>query len=51
VGCPCSSKALQDLAIAEPFEPNKVKAAFSIFSKSYEYRATYNAFKKAGGKL
>ena len=51
VGCPCSSRVLQDLAIAEPFEPNKVKAAFSIFGKSYEYRAAYNDFKKAGGKL
>jgi 3'-phosphoadenosine 5'-phosphosulfate sulfotransferase (PAPS reductase)/FAD synthetase len=51
VGCPCNSKALHELQIAEPFEPNKVKAAFSIFGKSYEYREAYNAFKKAGGKL
>ena len=50
VGCPCSSKALHDLAIAEQYEPNKVKAAFAIFGKSYEYREAYNAFKKAGGK-
>jgi len=50
VGCPCSSKAVQDLRIAEPFEPNKVKAAFSLFGKSYEYREAYNAFKKAHRK-
>ena len=47
-GCPCSSKALQDLAIAEQYEPNKVKAAHAIFGKSYEYRAAYNRFKKTG---
>ena len=51
VGCPCSSKALQDLQIAEAYEPNKVKAALAIFGKSYEYREAYNRFKKAGGKL
>jgi len=48
VGCPCNSKALQELQIAEPFEPNKVKAAFSIFGKSYAYREAYNNFKKRG---
>jgi len=46
VGCPCNSKALQELKIAEPFEPNKVKAAFSVFGKSYAYREAYNDFKK-----
>jgi len=45
VGCPCSSKALQDLAVAEQYEPNKVKAAFAVFGKSYEYREAYNRFK------
>ena len=45
VGCPCSSKALQDLTIAEQYEPNKVKAAFTVFGKSYEYREEYNRFK------
>ena len=49
-GCPLSSKVLEDLKIAEPHEPNKVKAAFSVFGKSYEYREAYNAFKKSGGK-
>ena len=51
VGCPCNSKALQELQIAEQYEPNKVKAAFAVFGKSYEYREAYNRFKKAGGKL
>jgi len=51
VGCPCSSKVLQELQTAEPFEPNKVKAAFSVFGESYKYREAYNAFKKSGGKL
>jgi len=47
-GCPCSSKALHDLAIAEQYEPNKVKAAYAVFGKSYEYREAYNRFKKTG---
>ena len=46
VGCPCSSKALQELQIAQAYEPNKVKAAYSVFRKSYEYRVAYNNFKK-----
>ena len=46
VGCPCSSKALQELQIAKQYEPNKVKAAYSVFGKSYEYREAYNNFKK-----
>jgi len=51
VGCPCNSKALQELQIAKKYEPSKVKGAFAIFGKSYEYREAYNAFKKTGGKL
>jgi len=46
VGCPCNSKALQELQTAEQYEPNKVKAAYAVFGKSYEYRAAYNDFKK-----
>ncbi len=45
VGCPCSSKAVQELQIAEQYEPNKVRAAFAVFGKSYEYREKYNRFK------
>ena len=50
-GCPCSSKALQELQVAEQFEPNKVKAAHAVFGKSYEYRAAYISFKKNGGTV
>ena len=46
VGCPCSYRATQDLKIAEPFEPNKVKAAYAVFGKSYEYRELFNKFKE-----
>ena len=45
-GCPNSSKALQELQIAEQYEPNKVKAAYAVFGKSYAYREAYNDFKK-----
>ena len=51
VGCPCNSKALEELQIAEQYEPNKVKAAFAAFGNSYEYRKAYNHFKKTGGKI
>jgi len=40
VGCPCNSKTLQELSIAEPFEPNKVKAAFSICWQAQRYKST-----------
>ena len=50
-GCPCSSKALNELQIAQVYEPNKVKAAYAVFGKSYEYRAAYNQFKKTGGNI
>jgi hypothetical protein len=49
VGCPCSSKVLKELQIAEQYEPNKVKAAYAVFGKSYEYKEAYNSFKKNGG--
>ena len=45
-GCPCNSKVLEELRTAEQYEPSKVKAAFAVFGKSYEYREAYNAFKK-----
>ena len=50
-GCSLNSKALEELRIAEQYEPNKVKAAYAVFGKSYAYREAYNAFKKAGKKL
>ena len=44
-GCPISYKAVDDLNKIQPFEPNVVKAAWSIFGKSYEYRKKYNEYK------
>ena len=46
-GCPISYKAIQDLNKIKPYEPNVVKAAWSIFGKSYLYRLQYNEYKKA----
>lgn len=46
-GCPISYKAVDDLEMIRPYEPNVVKAAWNIFGKSYEYRAKYNAYKEA----
>lgn len=46
-GCPISYKAVDDLEMIRPHEPNVVKAAWNIFGKSYEYRRKYNAYKDA----
>ena len=46
-GCPISYRAVEDLEIIRPYEPNVVKAAWNIFGKSYEYRAKYNKYKEA----
>ena len=46
-GCPISYKAVDDLELIRPYEPNVVKAAWNIFGKSYEYRQKYNAYKAA----
>lgn len=45
-GCPISYKAVDDLELIRPYEPNVVKAAWSIFGKSYEYRRKYNEYKQ-----
>lgn len=45
-GCPISYKAVDDLELIRPYEPNLVKAAWNIFGKSYEYRRKYNEYKK-----
>lgn len=45
-GCPISYKAIDDLEIIRPYEPNVVKAAWNIFGKSYEYRKKYNEYKE-----
>lgn len=44
-GCPISYKAIADLELIRPYEPNLVKAAWNIFGKSYTYRQEYNAYK------
>lgn len=46
-GCPISYKAVDDLELIRPYEPNVVKAAWNIFGKSYEYRKKYNDYKEA----
>lgn len=46
-GCPISYKAVDDLEMIRPYEPNVVKAAWSIFGKSYIYRRKYNEYKSA----
>ena len=44
-GCPINYKAVDDLELIRPYEPNVVKAAWAIFGKSYEYRRMYNEYK------
>jgi len=48
-GCSISSKAVEDLEKIKPFEPDLVKAAWSIFGDSYRYRQQYNDYKKKRG--
>ena len=45
-GCPISYKAVDDLELIRPYEPNVVQAAWNVFGKSYEYRMKYNAYKE-----
>ena len=45
-GCPISYKAVADLELIKPYEPNVVKAAWNIFGDSYRYRAKYNEYKR-----
>lgn len=45
VGCPCAANSVPQLEMARKYEPNKVKAAYAVFGKSYEYREKYNEFK------
>lgn len=49
-GCPISYKAVDDLELIRPYEPNVVKAAWNIFGRSYEYRKKYNEYKEARRK-
>ena len=45
-GVPFSYKAVEDLELIKPFEPNVVKAAWNIFGKSYLYRKKYIEYKE-----
>ena len=45
-GCPISYRAVDDLELIKPYEPNVVKAAWNIFGRSYEYRRKYNEYKR-----
>lgn len=45
-GCPISYRAVDDLEIIRPYEPNLVKAAWNVFGKSYLYRQKYNEYKE-----
>lgn len=44
-GCPISYKAVDDLELIRPYEPNVVRAAWNLFGKSYIYRKQYNEYK------
>ena len=44
-GCPISHKAVADLELIAPHEPNVAKAAWAIFGDSYRYRQAYNEYK------
>ena len=44
-GCPISYKAVDDLELIRPYEPNLVKAAWNVFGPSYLYRKQYNEYK------
>lgn len=43
-GCSISSKAIEDLELIRPYEPNIVKAAWNIFGDSYAYRQQYKEY-------
>ena len=45
-GCPISYKAVEDLEKIRPYEPNVVKAAWTIFGDSYRYRQQYVEYKE-----
>ena len=44
VGCPFGRKVQDELAVAERFEPNLVRAARTIFADSYEYTRRYREY-------
>ncbi len=46
-GCPINARAVEELELIRPWEPNVVKGAWAIFGKSYIYRQKYNEYKEA----
>lgn len=44
-GCPISYRAVDDLELIRPYEPNVVRAAWNIFGDSYRYRQKYIEYK------
>ena len=44
-GCAISSRAVEDLELIRPYEPNLVKAAWNVFGDSYRYRQKYNEYR------
>lgn len=50
-GCPISYRAVDDLNLIAPYEPNVVKAAWNIFGDSYRYRAEYVKYKEYRKRL
>ena len=47
-GCPFSKDVLQEIAVAEAYEPNIVKAARRMYKDSYIYTREYQEFKATG---
>lgn len=45
-GCPISYKAVADLELIRPHEPNLVQAAWNVFGDSYRYRQAYEQYKR-----
>lgn len=44
-GCSISAGAAKELEKIKPFEPNLVKAAWTVFGDSYRYRKEYNEYR------
>lgn len=47
VGCPFNRQVFDDLKMAEPYEPNVVRAANKIFGQAYEYTQKFREFKES----
>lgn len=45
-GCAISSKAVEELEMIRPYEPNLVKAAWNVFGDSYRFRQKYDEYRK-----